>query len=434
MFFFKRHRNEDDDFAKLVSSLGSDLHLPQDVRLRAKANLFLMIRDVKRGSAPTRTAFKPQFVLRFAGSIAVIVLLVATSSVGVVRADDSKPGDALFPLDKFIENAELLLTRNPEDKLKLSIAIASERLGELEDLSVALVDLPDKDASSEISFSVSELVVETTSTISIEEESQNIIFPSSAISKALDEVNTALANVRNNTVKLTANAKRGEKIAIETRNAFIEQASALTYREDIIVKKLKVKAGGKKLELMIETERDAEEEDSVTTTPRARASRVKICHKLSDGVFRTIVVSSDGVSAHQSHGDTIGECKESENWQRREAVNSAEKNDEGEIIIPATQTPLNAPSQIRGEDKKEDSSRNEKRESGSKKRLKGVIESVGGDFVVIFGTIVSYTEETDVDVRRSKERLEALEVGRWAEVEGILEEDGSITAKKIKIK
>src|SRR3989338_8972365 len=182
MFFFKRHSNEDDDFAKLVSSLGSDLHLPQDVRLRAKANLFLMIRDVKRGSAPTRTAFKPQFVLRFAGSMAVIVLLVATSSIGVVRADDSKPGDALFHLDKFIENAELLLTRNPEDKLKLSIAIASERLGELEDLSVALVDLPDKDASSEISFSVSELVVETTSTISIEEESQNIIFPSSAIS------------------------------------------------------------------------------------------------------------------------------------------------------------------------------------------------------------------------------------------------------------
>ena len=105
MFFFKRHSNEDDDFAKLVSSLGSDLHLPQDVRLRAKANLFLMIRDVKRGSAPARQAFKPRFVLRFAGSIAVIVLLVATSSVGVVRADDSKPGDALFPLDKFIENA-----------------------------------------------------------------------------------------------------------------------------------------------------------------------------------------------------------------------------------------------------------------------------------------------------------------------------------------
>ena len=64
-----------------------------------------------------------------------IIILLSSLKAGEVLADTAKPGDFLYPVDRFFEKARLFLTRHPVVKARIKKRIAQERLKELEKIS-----------------------------------------------------------------------------------------------------------------------------------------------------------------------------------------------------------------------------------------------------------------------------------------------------------
>lgn len=61
----------------------------------------------------------------------VVVLVVMSGGVSIVRADNARPGDALFPLDRALERLELRLAQTTDDKARVGVKHAEERITEL---------------------------------------------------------------------------------------------------------------------------------------------------------------------------------------------------------------------------------------------------------------------------------------------------------------
>lgn len=72
----------------------------------------------------------------FAPLIAILILAMGVTSVGTVTAsNNSTPGDALFGLDKSIEEIKVSFTPGEKDRAKIRLEIAEERLEELQALA-----------------------------------------------------------------------------------------------------------------------------------------------------------------------------------------------------------------------------------------------------------------------------------------------------------
>lgn len=77
---------------------------------------------------PNQRGFAPAVVL-------LILAAVGISGVGTVAASNaSNPGDVLFGLDKAVEELQVTFTPSDEEKAKIRLEIAEERLGELQTL------------------------------------------------------------------------------------------------------------------------------------------------------------------------------------------------------------------------------------------------------------------------------------------------------------
>lgn len=64
-------------------------------------------------------------------------IVLIFGSAGVVKAsNNAKPGDALYPVDKAIENVRLGLTKNPESLVNLRTELVAERLSEAQQILV----------------------------------------------------------------------------------------------------------------------------------------------------------------------------------------------------------------------------------------------------------------------------------------------------------
>lgn len=72
-----------------------------------------------------------QLVLRALTAVALVIILVLSTSVTTVWADRSLPGDVLYPVKLTSEKVQLSLTSAPEDRAALSAEFAGERLKEV---------------------------------------------------------------------------------------------------------------------------------------------------------------------------------------------------------------------------------------------------------------------------------------------------------------
>lgn len=80
---------------------------------------------------PNQRGFAPVVVL-------LVLAVVGVTGVGTVAAsNNSKPGDALFGIDKAIEEVRVTFTPNDATKAKIRLEIAEERLQELQTLDLA---------------------------------------------------------------------------------------------------------------------------------------------------------------------------------------------------------------------------------------------------------------------------------------------------------
>lgn len=80
--------------------------------------------------------FKPSFAI----ALVVIVLISSLATVGVISAaQNSLPGDFLYPVKTALEQTQLTFTPSQENKTKLSIKLATQRMDEF----TQLIDKPD---------------------------------------------------------------------------------------------------------------------------------------------------------------------------------------------------------------------------------------------------------------------------------------------------
>ena len=81
--------------------------------------------------------FRPAFAL----ALAIIILITSLVTVGAISlAQNSLPGDLLYPLKTALEQTQLTFTPSQENKAKLSIKFATHRIDEF----TQLIDKPEK--------------------------------------------------------------------------------------------------------------------------------------------------------------------------------------------------------------------------------------------------------------------------------------------------
>ena len=77
--------------------------------------------------APPALSFRPVFTF-----VLVMVLSFSLFVGGVQAADDSGPGQLLYPIDRAYENVQYAMALNDQNRLKLNLSFAEERLDEAE--------------------------------------------------------------------------------------------------------------------------------------------------------------------------------------------------------------------------------------------------------------------------------------------------------------
>jgi len=75
--------------------------------------------------SPPKMAFKPVMTI-----LLVLIMSFSVLVGGVQAADNSRPGQILYPLDLALENFQLMVTTNEDARLELQLSFAEERLAE----------------------------------------------------------------------------------------------------------------------------------------------------------------------------------------------------------------------------------------------------------------------------------------------------------------
>lgn len=79
--------------------------------------------------------FPGRLVYRTVGAIALVFVLLLSSSITTVWAERSLPGDMLYQVKLTTEKVQLGLTANQEDKTKLKVEFAGKRVAEIKKIS-----------------------------------------------------------------------------------------------------------------------------------------------------------------------------------------------------------------------------------------------------------------------------------------------------------
>lgn len=92
-------------------------------------------RGSQPGKGPRRTAVQPDRWLHLVvGALVILVALFVTGGVMTAFAQHALPGDALYSLKIWAEDAQLLLATEPQDDLALALNFTDVRLSELSTL------------------------------------------------------------------------------------------------------------------------------------------------------------------------------------------------------------------------------------------------------------------------------------------------------------
>jgi len=98
-------------------------------------------------SLPTRPTIKSP-IFTFGAAVLSVLFLFFVSGGLVYASQNSLPGQLLYPLKKTLETAQLRLASNPEEKARLHLRLADERLEELQALSGKQSKVLDKASSA----------------------------------------------------------------------------------------------------------------------------------------------------------------------------------------------------------------------------------------------------------------------------------------------
>ena len=118
---------ENEDFEKIEKQLKTLANLTPNLQWRSSLRSSLL------ATAATKRSPKPSFalVMKFAG--ATVFILVFLVSGTVIYAQNSLPGDPLYPIKRTYENIALAFT-SEEDKFEKKQNLADKRIEELKEV------------------------------------------------------------------------------------------------------------------------------------------------------------------------------------------------------------------------------------------------------------------------------------------------------------
>lgn len=153
-------------------------------------------------------------------ALSLILITFIGSITAVAAAQNSQPGDFLFPVEIAYENLRLALTTKPEQKIKLTLAYSKKRVAEVENIlnKSKIIKQTVKTSITESSSSTKNRIVDTTMAQKLKIKSGDLDRTHGAIIQALDY----LENVK---VKMD---KKGNEKVIEDINKMAEQISDKT--------------------------------------------------------------------------------------------------------------------------------------------------------------------------------------------------------------
>lgn len=312
--------------------------------------------NISRRISSKQTAKPNMFGLPFVflrAKYVVAILLLITFITGpmatVAFADNSKPGDLLFPLDIASENFRLKFsTNNKRDELH--IRFASERLDEVRQLlalasisneeetvatttSTESEDLNNKAIShASDGFAVALQYLEDSKVMFAETQNESaIIAIDSFIGELTELADNYVTEIENVSVRLVGGPNN--KVKIEVQASIDNVKTKFKFNGNGKGKsKAEIKSGNSKLGLNID-------KDSVTFKFENKASdktkgkgnkNIKVCHDND-----TEYVSSKDLSDHLSHGDTLGKCEEEddEDGDDYENNNNDNNNNDGKKVF-----------------------------------------------------------------------------------------------------
>jgi len=308
----------------------------------------------KNGSFNTFN-FKKKFVL----IPALILALLGGSTITAFAANDTKPGDTLFPVDLAIEKMQIIIA--PETKkAELRIKFAKERFEEAKIILATLkenyVTPPSTNSSTSTTATSTETTNQTENTASSTETAENDDKSNIEHEKeAAYNFGTSIGLLEQIKASLENNGDESSVLAVEN---ILEELSKLTESNEVTLDKFKteIKKGGEKVKVEINVSTDTnnfklkfeQENDNKKTEINVSekksekrsvhdnkskehennnkdekkksisTNKIKVCHNTSGREKgRTIQVSESSLAAHINHGDTVGECDE---------INDSDKN------------------------------------------------------------------------------------------------------------
>lgn len=110
------------------------LNVKKDGLTRMKEKIFS---STNLGAQPRRMVYKPLLI-----SLIVILMLFGSVSGVAFAAQDSLPGQTLYPVKLLSEDVRLNLTGNPQDKMLLETSFVQRRFAEMATIDQEGVDVP----------------------------------------------------------------------------------------------------------------------------------------------------------------------------------------------------------------------------------------------------------------------------------------------------
>lgn len=284
--------------------------------------------------------------VRFIVASALVASLFGGSFATVALADNSRPGDFLFPIDLASENFQLKFSSDKK-RGDLHIKFASERLDEVRQL-LALVVLDDNAqlflsaTTTSTTTDSTETGTTTATTTEDTQDDENSTSPD-AVTQTNSALLVALEYLENSRIVLEA---EGNEIGVMAIDAFIAELTELASSQVDSIEKSKIKIrgnsgnvkieieasiddvktkfkfenkngkkGGQKIELKSGDEKmklDIKGDEISFKFDSGKSEKgnkkddkkITICHEGDD----TTSVKSKDLSKHISHGDTLGRC------------------------------------------------------------------------------------------------------------------------------
>ncbi|OGN91424.1 MAG: hypothetical protein A2Y88_05530 [Chloroflexi bacterium RBG_13_48_10] len=139
-----------DEFGKrILSPLQTTAILDPQVVAEEKASYLLLAENLRQGinlgpskediqhEQATLTVFRRKHTLPLLRSLAVVliaIIILFGTSLTVYAAQDSLPGESLYPLKVISEDIQISLTRSPEDRLDITLDHTNRRVEEITSL------------------------------------------------------------------------------------------------------------------------------------------------------------------------------------------------------------------------------------------------------------------------------------------------------------